>query len=195
MKKTFLALFTAALLAVSASAKDAPGDKPSTATLQPAGLELKITAASTTIKTGEYPKIAAVITNKGDKAVTLVMPGDGSESGWRTPLVGWSVIQHDARLSHPAAVPLYKGGRCGNMNPLTKEEVFTLQPGASKQLTWIGGPECAAGQKYRVVFYYSNVPETTWRRGAGDAEAMKQVKQSFKCLLRSNEIEIEVKGK
>src|SRR6516162_9153731 len=108
----------------------------------PATLDLHISAKEASLTLGQQPQITATITNKGSAPVTLVLPGDGSESGWRTPLVGFSSIKTGKdKPQHPATVPLYRGGRCGNVNALRSNEVFTLAPGKSKDLsTWIGLP-------------------------------------------------------
>jgi hypothetical protein len=131
----------------------------------PATLDLHISAKATSLTLGQQPQITATITNKGKAPVTLVLPGDGSESGWRTPLVGFSSIKIDKEKSkHPATVPLYRGGRCGNVNALKSNEVFSLAPGKSQDLSgWIGSPRFTELGTYSVVFYYSNDPELKWR--------------------------------
>src|SRR5262249_30475095 len=83
----------------------------------PATLDLRITPEETSLNVGQDPQITATITNRGKAPVTLVLPGDGSKWGWRTPLVGFSSIRIDKdKPKHPATVPLYRGGRCGNIN-------------------------------------------------------------------------------
>lgn len=183
------------LFASSVFAKDEPA-APSTATVPPAGLVLEIKAAGPPTN-AEYRPILVTLVNKGDKPVSLVMPGDGSSSGWRTPLIGWSVIKKGEAGKHPNEVPLYKGPRCKQMNPLQKSEIFTLQPGQSKKLEWTSIPDQVDKPgTYRLVCYYANNPEIPWHAWRQhDPEAIKLAQQSTKCFLRSNEIEIEVKGK
>ena len=165
-----------------------------------ATLDLHISAKEASLTLGQQPQITATITNKGSAPVTLVLPGDGSESGWRTPLVGFSSIKTGKdKPQHPATVPLYRGGRCGNVNALRSNEVFTLAPGKSKDLSaWIGLPQLPEPGTYSVVFYYANDPELKWRGvplGRHDPDAMKRVEQSHKCLLISNELKLTVKPK
>jgi hypothetical protein len=165
-----------------------------------ATLDLHISAKETSLTLGQQPQIRATITNKGKAPVTLVLPGDGSESGWRTPLVGFSSIKTDKeKPKHPATVPLYRGGRCGNVNALKSNEVFTLAPGKSKDLSgWLGFPQFPEPGTYSVVFYYSNDPELKWRGvplGQHDPDAMKRVEKSHKCLLISNELNLTVGAK
>jgi hypothetical protein len=165
-----------------------------------ATLDLHISAKATSLTLGQQPQITATITNKGKAPVTLVLPGDGSESGWRTPLVGFSSIKIDKeKPKHPATVPLYRGGRCGNVNALKSNEVFSLAPGKSQDLSgWIGSPRFTEPGTYSVVFYYSNDPELKWRGiplGKHDPDAMKRVEKSHKCLLISNELNLTVRMK
>ena len=69
---------------------------------------LKIHAPQAAIHSGDTPSFDATIINQGKKPVTLVLPGDGSESGWRTPVVGWSVVSAaEPRQTHPAEPPLF----------------------------------------------------------------------------------------
>jgi hypothetical protein len=166
----------------------------------PATLDLRISAKEASVVLGQQPQITATITNKGSAPVTLVLPGDGSESGWRTPLVGFSSVKVDKdNPKHPAAVPLYRGGRCGNINALKTNEVFTLAQGKSQDLTdWIGSPQLPGPGTYSVVLYYANEPGLKWQGvplGRHDPDAMKRVGQSHKCLLISNELRLTVKPK
>jgi hypothetical protein len=86
---------------------------------EPFTRDLHISAKETSLAPAQQPQITATITNKGSAPVTLVLPGDGSESGWRTPVVGFSSIKVGKdKPKHPADVPRYRGGRCGNINAL-----------------------------------------------------------------------------
>jgi hypothetical protein len=165
-----------------------------------ATLGLHIAAKDESLTVGQQAQITATITNNGKAPVTLVLPGDGSESGWRTPLVGFSSIKMDKdKPRHPATVPLYRGGRCGNINALKSNEVFTLAPGKSKDLSgWIGSPQFTEPGTCSVVFYYANDPTLKWRGvplGKHDPDALKQVEKSYQCLLISNELKLTVRAK
>jgi len=168
--------------------------------IAPATLDLHISAREASLIFGQQPHITATITNKGKAPVTLVLPGDGSECGWRTPLVGFSSIKIDQGIAkHPATVPQEYGSRCGNINHLTSDEVFTLVPGQSKDLSdWIGVPRLPEPGTYSMVFYYANDPERKWQGvplGQHDPDAMKRVQKSYPCLLISNELKLRVKAK
>jgi hypothetical protein len=168
--------------------------------IAPATLELHISAKEASLILGQQPHITATIINKGKASVTLVLPGDGSECGWRTPLVGFSSVKIDkGNARHPATVPQEYGSRCGNINSLKRDEVFTLAPGQSKDLPdWVGNPRFPEPGTYSVVFYYANDPERKWRGvplGQHDPEAMKRVQKSYPCLLVSNELKLRVRAK
>ena len=128
----------------------------------PATLDLHISAKATSLTLGQQPQITATITNKGKAPVTLVLPGDGSESGWRTPLVGFSSIKIDkGKPKHPATVPLYRGGRCGNVNALKSNEVFSLAPGKSQDLSGcIGSPRFTEPRHLQRGFLVFQRPRT-----------------------------------
>jgi hypothetical protein len=163
-------------------------------------LVLHIAAKETTLTQGQDAKITATISNKGQKPVTLVLPGDGSESGWRTPLIGWSAIKGEMAANHPKTLPLFRGKRfCGNINCLKKEEVFVLAPGQSKKFAeWIGHLELTGPGTFRVVFCYANEPGLEWDGvplGRHDPDAMRQVQKSHRCFLVSNELRLVVKPK
>jgi hypothetical protein len=165
------------------------------------GLILQIAAKQTTFAVGQQrPAISITVKNQSKKPLTLVLPGDGSESGWRTPVIGWSVLQAKQEAAkHPKTPRLYEGGRCGNVNALKRNEVFVLGAGESKNLgEWSGFPTMVEPGTYRVVFYYANDPTLKWRGlplGQHDPEAMKLVQQSHPCSLVSNELTFVVKPK
>jgi len=78
------------------------------------GVVLLLAPDTQTVTGDQRPQVTATLVNRGKREVTLVEPGDGSDCGWRTPLVEWSRRRRD------------NGGRCGNINALKEEEVFTL---------------------------------------------------------------------
>jgi hypothetical protein len=195
-------LIAAGLLAVGAVAcvDDKPADDPAKAAPDAAGLvlEIKLDGAEATV--GKPVKVTATVTNQGKEAATLVQPGDGSEVGWRTPVIGWSAVKvasADAKANHPDKPELDHGRRCGNINALKNDEVFTLEPGKKKDLAeWVGQPSLPEPGTYKVVFYYANEPGQKWKGvplGEHDAGAMARVQNSTPCRLKSNEVTITVK--
>lgn len=139
----------------------------------------------------------AKVANHGNVAVTLVVPADGSESGWRTPVIGWSAIPLNKKADkHPAEPPPFKGRDCGVVSAARREDIFTLGPGESREFSdWIFYPQFKQAGKYRVVFYYNNDPSL---RVGGltprphDEEAIQRMSKSTPCSLMSNEIVVEV---
>lgn len=144
------------------------------------------------LKVDETPTIKLFITNNGNESVTLVMPGDGSESAWRTPVVWWSTLEAADLRPHSLSPDFTRISRCGNIIPLEWDEVFRLAPGETKE---IGSTvRLRAFQKpgsYRVKFNYVNQPWMIWRgweRRAHHPIAMWRVKNSTECKLSSNEV-------
>lgn len=149
------------------------------------------------VKQHEIPgDIRISIRNVGHSDVSLVMPGDGSECAWRTPIIGWSALPLDSHEAHPEKPVRRPTGRCGNIGPLTAEQVFTLKPGESQSLgTWLDFPTQLEAGKYRVLFYYENRPDIEWRGiplGDHDADAMDVVTESDAVSLLSEEVIVEV---
>ena len=144
-------------------------------------------------KTQGYAKIQ--IKNLGDDPITLVMPGDGSFSHARTPTIAWSMLSQDSKENHPQAPPTSRGGWCGNINSLKASELFELNPGESRELNeWVRFPVGPPG-KYRVVFYYTNVPELKWSGipiGVHNKDAMRRLRGSNPVAAVSNEVELEI---
>jgi hypothetical protein len=161
------------------------------------GIEIVLEPDEITIREGERIPVSVTVVNRGPSAVTLVKPGDGSASGWRTPVIGWWVV--DARLTdkrHPQHISERTGGRCGNINALRIEEVFQLGPGQTIRLDeWLWRPPMNKAGKFRVAFHYRNVPQLQWSGlplGTHDSEAMRLIRESTEVSIWSNEIAVTV---
>jgi hypothetical protein len=126
-----------------------------------------------------------------------VRPGDGSSVGWRTPIIGWSVLKADDRAAHPSTPPVERGARDGNINSLRASDLLTIEPGTTEPLgEWVGAPSFPSAGSYRALFYYRNVPDLAWKGiplGSHDAAAMKQVAATAACSLVSNELHFTVR--
>ena len=186
MRRTVCALVLATLLD-AAAALPSGGDKLT-------HLALTISAKSLDLRVGEPPVVRAEITNWGSEPVVLVLPGDRSDSGGRTPIIGWEirVIRQD---SDPGPKPLLL--HCGNVNPLRRNEVFTLRPGESRDLgPWVNLHPFRAAGVYAVQFQYENQPMQKWTGlplGPHDAEAMESLRKSTPCILASNYLTFTVR--
>jgi len=156
-------------------------------------LSLRITIDKEALRIGEHPIVQAYITNGGSRPVTLVKPGDGSEVGWRTPEIGWSI----ATDNKPKTDFDYRQLRfCGNINPLEWHEVFILYPGQTREVSeWLSLPPLLQAGTYKVSCTYSNLPQREWQGvplGINNPLAMVRVRLSTSCTLESNELSIEV---
>jgi hypothetical protein len=147
------------------------------------GVALELQPTSQVIKLRDRPELTLTVINRGRQDVVLVEPGDGSEDGWRTPLIEWS--------SKP-----WSRIRCGNVNGLKPGEVFTLKPGESRQLNeWIGTPYLPFPGRYRVSVRYTNDPDLKWDGiplTPHDTATLEKVHRSTKMSAVSNAVEIVV---
>ncbi len=151
-------------------------------------LTLRFVSGTEALRADEYPTVKLYITNNGKETVTLVHPGDGSEVGWRTPVVQWSIQGPGDETPHfPFDHELI---RCGNINTLKWDDVFRLAPGETKEMkTWL--PRFKAPGQYRVQIFYANRPWMKWsgiELGTPNPIAMWRVKNSTECSLSSNEL-------
>jgi hypothetical protein len=159
------------------------------------GLSLQIQAAEDPDAPAGSALVTAVIQNNRSEAVTLVAPGDGSLVGRRTPVIRWSVTRVGEFLPQRRHPLRDLSGGCGNMNPVTADDVFTLAPGESKHLDLWSAVGLTEPGTYRVVFHYDNRPEMPSREGLDgpiDPAVARSVRGSLPCTLRSNELVITI---
>lgn len=137
--------------------------------------------------------IEVTLHNTDRDTVTLVLPGDGSYWGWRTPLMDWEVRAPGGPRLERTPVAL-----CGNINPLHADQVFRLPPGAQRKFT-TAVPEYYPYEKshsYEFRLSYENRPHLAWGGlplGAHDPNALRLLRQSTPCKLLSNALELKVK--
>jgi hypothetical protein len=67
-----------------------------TADIPACGVELQVRAKASVMAVehqqfDSWTAFEVELVNSSDRTVTLVMPGDGSDVAWRTPVVQWSV--------------------------------------------------------------------------------------------------------
>jgi hypothetical protein len=173
---------------------------PSTTTATRADSTITLSIRSVAGKTVHWTKkrwppvwIEVTLQNTDRDTVTLVMPGDGSLWGRRTPLMDWEVCAPGGpRLER---MPV---GLCGNINPLRADEVFKLPPGAQRTFT-TSVPEYYPYEKshrYQFRLSYENRPHLAWDGvplGPHDPNALRLLRQSTPCKLVSNTLELEVR--
>ena len=114
----------------------------------------------------------------------------------RTPIVGWSFLPVDSKDRQPRQPPHLAVARCGNINRLRPEEVFDLKSGDGRDLDqWLPFSQPLSPGRYRVVLYYSNVPDMKWSGislGQHDDAAIRHLKRSTPISLVSNEVQVEI---
>lgn len=162
--------------------------------IAPTQLKLTLTSAKPYLAVGEEVNVAASITNVGAWPVRLVRPGDGSDFGWRTPMTSWEVIKlPEAEGEQEVSLDLNMNkARCGNINALTMQEIFSLLPSQTEVANdWIYLPPFKSPGKYRVTYTYNNQPNLAWNGiplGIHNPLAMLLVRHSTSCLLKSNSV-------
>ena len=165
----------------AAEIADIAGDDPSSPRCT--GMRLELTTKKDT--QGDTAFVATII-NGGTKPVMLVEPGDGSDVGWRTPVITWKVTTLAG-----ANVPRPRHARCGNVDGLDEKDVFTLKPGARHVLAgWLGQPSSPGG-RYSVRLVYDNDPSRKQQGVAFSpptAAALALVKKTTVCRVESNAV-------
>lgn len=158
-------------------------------------LALMIAPAEATLKRGEQLQVEATITNSSNSPVTLVLPGDGSQVGWRTPVVTWMFVREEAALPDRWA-SLDANPICGNINAFKRTEVFALEPAAKRSLNeWISPVVDLPAGRYRFRMQYSNEPTRKTGglpRGPHEAGAEDLIRRSTACTLISNDVSVTV---
>lgn len=166
----------------------------------PADLTLRLTANTTDLFSGEQLRLTTRIENHGAESVMLCLPGEGSECGWRTPVVGWSDIgPNDWATPHPSKPPLSCGRDCGNIGGLMPEQFCTLKPGESREiLVWNPRIAYLPGHPpgtYRLRFYYLNDPGMPWQGTYyNEPRLSEMLGATAKCSLVSNELIVRIEG-
>lgn len=168
-----------------------PQDAPPPAIL----LEVQLAAVASQREPGSPRTFTVTLVNRSKKTLHLMLPGDGSESHWRNPHIGWSVLP-SAKGQHPNATPKYGMGRCGNVNSITADEFFDLAPGKSRALGgWLMPPSFGPGQ-HRVKFYYEIVADDKMPRGLAQIPMNEELVAKYRALTpvraSSNEVIVNV---
>ncbi len=136
---------------------------------------------------------SASLVNHGREPVEVVLPGDGSIVGWRTPIIKWSVV------SETGVIRQHSGGRCGNINPLELDEVVTLRSGERVSLVRYGlfTPRLPSSGVVSVSLSYENDPHLEWgglAMGPHESGAMARVRASTPLSLTSNIVQFEIEA-
>lgn len=174
--------------AVPVAERDAPHSLPVTAVLK---------ATKTDYVVGETPQIQVGLKNESDDPVVLVGSLDASDIRWRYP---YCYLE----IKGPPDAQQWGLGRCGNTNPLRREDFVTVQPGevfdpyqtvddygffSCSQLDW---HNFAVAGTYRLTWVYSTNSQTP-QEWVGDGtldEVSELLSQVPRGEARSNSIEV-----
>jgi hypothetical protein len=187
MYRPFHLLVPLLLLALAGylGASDAPppaGSRAGRAESQ-ADLVIDLRADTPVIRPGDIPRFTAHLVNPGTRAMTVVLPGDGSSCGWRTPVIRWNP-------------PMQADRDCGNSNALKPEDVITLEPGRRVRLNWLGWPTLPGGGTHKVSLVMEHIPDLRWAGvplGTHDREALREIRRSKGFKAESNVVEVRVR--
>jgi hypothetical protein len=193
--QTILAACVCLVLLVSSQSSDARQARTD-------GIRLSIRSLSgKTVRTGRFDRpyapdwIEITLRNEGRDPVMLVLPGEGSDVGARTPLIDWEIRDKDGhRIQRDGAL------FCGQRNELNSEAVFQLAPHEERRFK-SEIPETypyEKGHKYLVTFKYENRPDMKWPPPSmawapDDPDAVQRLVNSTPCQLVSNTIELKLK--
>jgi hypothetical protein len=106
------------------------------------------------LNASSQPRFELALTNRGAHSLKLVLPGEGSTEGMRTPDLTWTAIDEEGDVIDPVNLR-----RCGRINPVDASEVFTLAPGATRTISgaWMD-PAGFDGGPYELSLRYKNDP-------------------------------------
>lgn len=132
----------------------------------------------------------AELVNRDSRPIDIVMPGDGSSRGLRSPIVAWQRRTDDGSFEEVLAPG------CGNYNALEPDGVVALLPGDSVTIPPIGLSYLPVPRNTvaTVVLTYEHDPDMQWSDGAMNAHhgpTMSRVRACAPLSLRSNEVQVE----
>ena len=172
------------VLAAASAASSQDASRPALATRPAPELRLELSTSTPNLMLGDWLKFSAVLVNEGREPVTVVLPGDGSYAGLRTPIFRWT----------PARMGSFV---CTTISEIQPEEVVTLEPGKSVKVDrWLGQPALDHADRHAVFVELENVPDLKWgghplsEYGAGTMELVRK-SQPFK--VKSNVVIVEVR--
>jgi hypothetical protein len=162
-----------------------------------ANLELKITKDS-------IDNINISILNNSNDSIKIVLPGDGSTPGWRTPTVRWSIIKIDDEINkHPEnELPeLSKElGYCKLINKIKLDEIITIHAQKEFQLSkYVISPYYYSKRKskgkYSIKLYFKHDSKHGWLSAGYSGNEIKKIikEETEDFFLVSNELIMEIK--
>lgn len=111
-------------------------------------MRIKLHTETPMIRSGMIPRFVVHLVNDCAEPITVVLPGDGSLAGERTPIVRWN-----------PPIQLREG--CGTKDPLRADELVTIRAGESYPIKnlWISQPDLKAAGTHQVSVELENAPD------------------------------------
>lgn len=121
------------------------------------------------LEVGESADLAARLRNRSSsEGYRTVLPGDGSEVGWREPQVWYSGFL-DAGDGCWRPIPERDAARCGHFDEAWQDDVVTLAPGQTVPIEWLGSAASMLDMqqpgRVRIYLHYA-YREGRTRRGS-----------------------------
>lgn len=176
-----------------------PAPAPQDARATADGLALEVTTHHQRLGLLEWPTVQASLVNRGTSPVTVIAPGIGSAEGLRTPSLAWSVRDQEDDRPHAYKAPRSRRPvHCGNIPPLTADEIVELAPGASIPVPLERPLYFPSAGTYRVRLWYHHDPAAPfhgWRILAPDTQALWPKVEAIPLRqVASNELVFQVGG-
>ena len=130
-------------------------------------------------------RFEAALVNRRSSALTLVLPGDGSEAGMRTPFLSWEVRDAESGALRPVG---WIG--CGTIDALREDEVVRLAPGERRSIQV--RQRLTTSGRVRVVLRYLNDPLVGLPHGQDESQLLARVLASERLMLSSRPILVEL---
>lgn len=145
------------------------------------GLVLELSARRRKVKNyAPVVKFRASLVNAGSLPVTVVLPGDGSEYGLRTPILRWDP-------------PSARRVGCGHIDTATMDEIVVIRPGKRRSLGELNWATEDGPGIYAVTLELEHEPLLEWRGIHGTPpRVLERMRSVPPFRVRSNAVEIEV---
>jgi len=183
--KTVIALFLIVCGLIGCNDPAPPAEPPAEPS---AKIEAVLSTTTTSVEVTAPVLFDLTLTNRTSEPMVVMRPGDGSEWGWRTPYIERIIRDETGKV-----VTWPVGGRCGNTDPMLKEDMAMLQPGESvtwKNGAWIRDFSYTPG-KYTVSLAYHHDPAVEFLFAGADMPGLEPMRQSKPFSVVTNAVNIE----
>ena len=146
------------------------------------GLSLELHAEKLEYRVGEKFRFTAELVNPSSSPITVVLPGDGSEVGWRTPIVRWT--------------PPSSSLRCGLVDSVSARDLVLLEPSQRLAFDCLGAPVFDGPGTCQVSLEIEHDPNTKWGRlptRPEDSATMDRIRRLPPYRVKSNTVQVIVR--